>query len=275
MLLQLRRTYNGIPLEFSMVKLKFNQSASPTTTHKINVGCLRPTNNQFNTVLTSISLNVSLLHVVLVVKVIFSQAMSESKGETLSTTAAAALASNSDDLWSKFYDQACSLLYTTQKKLLGEESKVDEEEMTKLHQRIMITLDTITKLTFGLGATKKAQVVVHGDGAVELIVALVRSSQVLNDTYKTPLSKPIILSSLKALKTCVLRNPAGRCRCRTAGVFSFLNDVLDMIQGGDNMYKQDAEDKLLIEQLYTALAAICLGDDLNAFQVSTDFFFNL
>ena len=56
----------------------------------------------------------------------------------------------------------------------------------------MITLDTITKLIFGLGATKKAQVVVHGGGAIELIIALVRSSSVLEDPNCTALAKPIM-----------------------------------------------------------------------------------
>jgi hypothetical protein len=128
----------------------------------------------------------------------------------------------------------------------------------------MITLDTITKLIFGLGATKKAQVVVHGGGAIELIIALVRSSSVLEDPNCTALAKPIMISSLKALKTCVLRNPAGRCRCRTANVFTFMKDILKAIQDED---VKEAEDEMLIDQVYTALAASCLGDDLNALQV--------
>ncbi len=194
--------------------------------------------------------------------------MSESKAESLSTTAATS--PDTDALWAKFYDQACTLLSATEEKLLGGDSKVENAEITKLHQRIMIALDTITKLTFGLGETKKAQVVVHGNGTIELIVGLVRSSQVLNDVKMTSLSKPLILSSLKALKTCVLRNPAGRCRCRTAGVFSFLKDILNIIQGKSDTQKENAENKLLVEQLYTTLAAICLGDDLNAFQVSVE-----
>ena len=191
--------------------------------------------------------------------------MSESQAESLSTTGATAPDSTSDALWVKLYAQASSLLSTTKEKLEGDMSTaVETDEITKLHQHIMITLDTITKLAFGLGATKKAQVVVHGKGTIELIVGLVRSSQVLKDITMTSLSKPLMLSSLKAIKTCVLRNPAGRCRCRTAGVFQYLKDILNLIQSNSDTEKQDAEDKLLVEQLYTTLAAICLSDDLNA-----------
>merc|ERR1712038_1554434 len=77
-------------------------------------------------------------------------------------------------------------------------------------------------------------------------------------------------SSLKAVKTCVLRNPAARCRCRSAGIFSFLTDILDVILD-DEKEEKDAEDKLLVELLFTTLAAVCLGDDLNALQASTQF----
>lgn len=227
--------------------------------------------------------------------------MSESKGETLSTTAANAPSSNQNQLWAKFYLSACVLLTKTKETLDNKDSNKSNdsdksnEDLMKLHQKIMITLDTTTKLIFGLGATKKAQVVVHGGGAIELIIALVRASKVLevnngsdddnenngdndnDNNAATALSKPIVLSSLKAIKTCVLRNPAGRCRCRSAGVFAYLKDVLDVILGcgekkeGDESGEEkvaDPEDKLLVEQVFTALAAICLGDDLNAVQVS-------
>ena len=190
-----------------------------------------------------------------------------------STTANASVTNRNQDLWSKFYIQACTLLTTTRETLSENEKnnditnkKLNDDELTKLHQRIMITLDTTTKLIFGLGATKKAQVVVHGDGTIELIVGLVYASNVLKDPNATPLSKPIMLSSLKAIKTCVLRNPAGRCRCRSAGVFSFFKDILDAILDGGK--EKDAEDALLVEQVFTTLAACCLGDDLNALQVS-------
>lgn len=207
--------------------------------------------------------------------------MSESKAETSSTTAANAPSpSPSPDpnqQWSKFYIQACALLTTTkeqQQKHQQYNNNNNEEEIAKNHQRIMITLDTITKLIFGLSANRKAQVVVHGGGALELIVALVRTSQVLQKyTTPTALSKPIIISSLKAIKICVLRNPAGRCRCRTAGVLLLLRDILEVIVDiGDESESKvediaDVEDKLLVEHVFTTLAAICLGDDLNALQV--------
>ena len=119
--------------------------------------------------------------------------MSESKGETLSTSAAVSPTPTNDanQQWAKFYIQACALVTTTKEKLDGSNGGIESttnEEMMKIHQRIMITLDTITKLIFGLGATKKAKVVVHGGGAIELIVALVRTSKVLTDTALTPLS---------------------------------------------------------------------------------------
>jgi hypothetical protein len=174
--------------------------------------------------------------------------------------------------YNKFYIQANTTLTLTKEQLA---KNVNAEELTKIHQKIMITLDTITKLIFGLSANRKAQVVVHGGGAIELIVGLVRASKVLeldnDEMYVTALSKPIILSSLKAIKTCVLRNPAGRCRCRSANVFEFLKDILNAIvkdfSGNKEQDNDDDDNKLLVEQVFTTLAAICLGDDLNALQV--------
>jgi len=100
-----------------------------------------------------------------------------------------------------------------------------------------------------------------------LIVRLVRASRLLEDTTSTALAKPIVLSSLKAIKTSVLCNVEARCRYRSAGVFSYLKDILDVILKGGEQEENDAEDKMLVEQVFTTLAAICLGDDLNALQV--------
>lgn len=104
-----------------------------------------------------------------------------------------------------------------------------------------------------------------------MIVRLVRASRVLEDTTSTALAKPIVLSSLKAIKTSVLCNVEARCRYRSAGVFSYLKDILDAILKGGEQEENDAEDKMLVEQVFTTLAAICFVDDLNALQASTIF----
>ena len=71
---------------------------------------------------------------------------------------------------------------------------------------------------------------------------------------------------MKAIKSCVVRNPSGRCRCRSSGVFGLLGDMLNqqlLIE------KEETNEKnaVLLEEIFTTLAAVCLGDDLNALQV--------
>ena len=123
----------------------------------------------------------------------------------------------------------------------------------------------MTQILFGLDSNQKSQVVTHGSGALELIVALVNTSQVLETEKEGAQSseetcKSIIMSSLKAIKTCVVRKPVGRIRCRSAQVLPLLKKIV--IQ-----YLHPGE-VTMVEEAMTTLAATCLGDDLNALYVS-------
>ena len=196
------------------------------------------------------------------------QSKTMNEGETKTETITLSSSPNDpNEQWAKFYIQANATIAATKEQLEeSDEIKSNQNDIQKVYQRILITLDTITKLLFGLSPTRKAQVVVHGGGAIELIVGLVRVSNVLQSMDAIPLAKPIILSSLKAIKIAVLRNPAGRCRCRSADIFVYLSDILKALLN-NNSSNKDAEDGMLIEHVFTTLAAICLGDDLNALQV--------
>ena len=182
----------------------------------------------------------------------------ETKPETQTGSTSALPATDSHiQLYSKFYTQACLIL---------KDVKETPEEMKKRDQRILITLETITKLIFGSDGKKKARVVLYADGALELIVALVKRSGVLNvknidnnGSDQAEMSKKIILSALKSIKTCVLRNPAGRARCRSSGALGMISNVFELC-----MMEQHAT---IVEEAFTTLAAMSLGDDLNALEV--------
>jgi hypothetical protein len=157
------------------------------------------------------------------------------------------------ELYNNFYTQAL--------RLVAAPGNDDNDE--KLNQNIIVTLDTLTKLIFGSDASMKAKIVLHGAGALELIMELVQMPSVAKGDSKT--LQGIQLSALKAVKTCVLRNPAGRSRCRSAQVYKFLHKVLE--DGASN--SQSSPDvSLLTEEALTTLAATCLGDDLNALEAS-------
>lgn len=158
------------------------------------------------------------------------------------------------ELYTKFYSQAYRLATSPP------EANETNDDIQKHNQRILTTLATITKFVFGLDVTKKSSVVLHAAGALELIIALVQSSNTIGDDA---MSKTIKMGALKAIKTCVVRNPAGRSRCRSAGVLTFINDVFDTMMLDDT-------NAVLVEEAFTTLAAVCLGDDLNALQASTD-----
>mmetsp|Transcript_6790 Transcript_6790/g.9744 ORF Transcript_6790/g.9744 Transcript_6790/m.9744 type:complete len:375 (+) Transcript_6790:78-1202(+) len=185
----------------------------------------------------------------------------ETKPETQTGSTSALPATDSHiQLYSKFYTQAC---------LIPKDVKEAPEEMKKRDQRILITLETITKLIFGSDGKKKARVVLYAGGALELIVALVKRSGVLNvknidnnGSDQAEMSKKIILSALKSIKTCVLRNPAGRARCRSSGALGMISNVFELC-----MMEQHAT---IVEEAFTTLAAMSLGDDLNALEASTE-----
>eukprot|EP00557_Chaetoceros_sp_GSL56_P009169 CAMPEP_0176495152 /NCGR_PEP_ID=MMETSP0200_2-20121128/10496_1 /TAXON_ID=947934 /ORGANISM="Chaetoceros sp., Strain GSL56" /LENGTH=371 /DNA_ID=CAMNT_0017892995 /DNA_START=42 /DNA_END=1160 /DNA_ORIENTATION=- len=166
------------------------------------------------------------------------------------------------DLYNKIYTEALRIVAAPGTK--------DDD---KLNQKITIILDTITKLIFGSDASMKAKLVLHGAGTLELIIELVQMPSVCKSDDKT--LKGIQMSALKAVKTCVLRNPAGRSRCRSAQVYKFLGKVLldddDDDDDDDTTNSKLSTNALLTEEAFTTLAATCLGDDLNALEASTIF----
>ena len=146
---------------------------------------------------------------------------------------------------------------------------------------VQLILNRLTALLFGLDESLKQK----ATNSLDLIIQLVHSSigtctpttittvtdknssnantntntssTITNDPH--PESKPISLAALKAIKSCVIRNPVGRNACRAAGVFEFLQSTL----------QHHSQDPILLEEAMTTLAAMCLSNDLNALQVSS------
>lgn len=178
------------------------------------------------------------------------------------------------DLFCKLYVQALRLAHAAPSSQQSEAKESSEEISAKVkthNQKVLIMLDTLTKLIFGLDEKKKAQVVSHGGGTLELVMTLFKSASITetdSETDKIEMSK-IQMSALKVIKTCAIRNPAGRRRARTAGVFDFIKDVLDTTVVKSELDSNSTVS--LAEEAFTTLAALCLGDDLNALDASTIF----
>ena len=144
----------------------------------------------------------------------------------------------------------------------------DENDLSTHRQRIVNMLDAMTKVIFGLDETKKAIATVYGEGLLELTMKLMESAQVLyppqQDTVDLVWFDAACKSGVKMVKCCVILNKVGRKQCRSAGIFDFLQAVLSTF-----LDRKDPEAAaFMVEETLTTLAAICLGDDLNALQVS-------
>lgn len=146
-----------------------------------------------------------------------------------------------EQLWCRFTEQAI---------------KVANEPMdsNNYHQKVVAILDTLQKLIFGVDEGRKAIAV--RNGALQLIVQL---SNTLSQ------SDDVTMAALKATKCCVVKNPIGRSYCRSAGTIKWLKEVLRPL-----VKTQDLLKAKLVEECLTTLAAICLGDDLNALQVRSN-----
>ena len=144
-------------------------------------------------------------------------------------------------LWNTFRDKAIKV--------------ADEPNDTNVyHDKVISLLDTLQKLIFGLDEGRKTIAVKNG--ALELIVKL-------SDTL--PSSDRVVMSALKATKSCVIKNPTGRQYCRSAGTLKWMKTTLQT-----SVAQRDVSKAALVEENITTLAAICLGDDLNALQVSSN-----
>lgn len=80
--------------------------------------------------------------------------------------------------------------------------------------------------------------------------------------HQRTLKDHIIVSTLKTIKCCVIRNKSGRVRCRSARVFDLLCQIVR-----DYLNKKEiGPAAVVVEEVFTTLAAICLNDDLNSLQ---------
>lgn len=119
-------------------------------------------------------------------------------------------------------------------------------------------LQTITKLAFGQDEAKKT-VLVNG-GALELITTCSRPYYREDDA--------IVAESLKAIRCCVVRNPVGRAKCRSARILIYMHDLLlsqHLLENNTSCRKNNA---VLAEDVLTTIAAVCIGDDLNSLQAT-------
>jgi len=177
---------------------------------------------------------------------------------------------SSKRVWIKFYEQALTFVEEEETSSNNNNNNnsnsndAGDDDKKRLNQRIIVTLETITRVLFGLDSERKSWAVLYGKGTLELIVALVNKQQLgcarsdNDNNNNNNNSRKLHFCVIKALKTCALRNPPGRSRCRSAGVFTVLNDLLEF-------YIQ-AEDAEMANEALTTLAAICLGDELNSLQ---------
>ena len=130
-------------------------------------------------------------------------------------------------------------------------SSLPEEEITKTYEISLRTITTFSSLLFGLDGNLKSKAILYGHGALEMILTISNSTVSTN-------KKKLIEETLKAIKCCVVRCSQGRNRCRGAGVFSYLKKI----------FKDEYNDETIMEQAVTVTAAISMGNDLNALQVS-------
>ena len=147
--------------------------------------------------------------------------------------------------YGKFYGKAEAVLFSLNEK----NQKLPVEELSKQSQTASTVISTFHRLLFGLDENQKSKAVSYKNGALETVLQLATAIEQSEET---------VLETLKTIKCCVVRCASGRNRCRSAGVFSYLQSRLD---------KNETNEVLMSEAL-TVLAAISLNNDLNALQVS-------
>jgi tetratricopeptide (TPR) repeat protein len=147
--------------------------------------------------------------------------------------------------WKGFYEKANGVVHS---------SPLDDTKLISI-------LESLTTLMSGLDESKKAVAVSYG--ALTLAVEAIRKlNRDLDDNGRTRTCDSMnVIVGLKAIKSCVIRNPAGRAKCRQEGVFGVISDILFSAHAVDT-------DTQILEETYTTLAAVCLGDDLNALKAA-------
>mmetsp|Transcript_21008 Transcript_21008/g.25992 ORF Transcript_21008/g.25992 Transcript_21008/m.25992 type:complete len:374 (-) Transcript_21008:106-1227(-) len=148
-------------------------------------------------------------------------------------------------LWGQFYVQAQSTI-TSSSSSNQEVKEGTSEALERKH--VLKVLDNFQRLIFALDKDKKSIAVNYDKGGLELILYLIGDS-----TFD---DEDVTVAALKCIKSCVVKNPQGKSRCRRAGVFGYFSCILETCCHGRR--------EKITEEALTTLAAICIGDDLNA-----------
>lgn len=139
--------------------------------------------------------------------------------------------------------------------------QVQGKKLESHREKVVAILSGMTKIVFGVDENKKAIAVTYGDGCLELTMKLMESCQLDHqEQQSSEEEQDVWRSGLKMCKCSVVRSKVGRTRCRAAGILEFLHQVLSTF-----LHEGNAS---MVEEALTTLAAICLGDDLNALQAA-------
>mmetsp|Transcript_10650 Transcript_10650/g.17624 ORF Transcript_10650/g.17624 Transcript_10650/m.17624 type:complete len:553 (-) Transcript_10650:180-1838(-) len=187
-------------------------------------------------------------------------------------------------LWKEFYAKGMEVFVGVDLRVVHQQQQQQQQKLNNntMHDeypynnnshddKVKVLLHSLTTLLLGLDDQKKAFAVSHG--ALELIVkCCCINNKSNNNTVTTGLRR----MGLKAITSCVVRNPVGRANCRQAGVFRLLSIVLSTTSmettasQSSSSSNDDRDDDALetLEETMNTLAAVCLGDSLNALQAT-------
>lgn len=171
-------------------------------------------------------------------------------------------------LWKSLYDPAVALS--------SQQIELEGVALAQHQRDVVKVLQSMASVIFGADESKKTIAICYQDGCLQLCMNLVISAQVgyksesdgraaTTKTEQAENNEAVWTSALKVVKCSVIKCNVGRQKCRTAGVFDFIGALLQTYLTAPN--KKMAA--LLVEECMTTLAAVCLGDDLNALQVCT------
>jgi tetratricopeptide (TPR) repeat protein len=168
-------------------------------------------------------------------------------------------------LWKSLYEPATVLASHNVKE---DDLKL---ELLELHrENVVAILSGMTKIVFGVDEHKKAFCVWYGIGCLELTMKLIESCQLslpldpdsqVVQPPQTEQEQDVWRSGLKMCKCLVVKSKMGRTKCREAGIFTFMAKTL-------HLFLHEEGNASMVEEALTTLAAICLGDDMNALQAA-------
>lgn len=160
--------------------------------------------------------------------------------------------------WCDFYDKVNSWASpSSASSNTSDSSECDVVvENSKIKEDGLKWLGTINKLLFGQIEDRKSYATNYGIGVLELILKVYEKCAVNTESGN---DEELLLSTLKALKSCVVKNASGRRRCRRAQVMTFLENML-----------KECNSQKLVEEAFTLLSALSMNDDLNTWQASEE-----